>query len=183
MVPSKQNTDKFRIRNATETDLPVLVDFLAKLALHVAGTSPYTLKTEERERLMNALRASLSEPDKLIVVAELTSTRLVGMGYLYAWRNQGIWEQAGDVELKSGIIDDVWVEPDFRKIGVFSAILRELVAFAESHVIDVLVLEYAVSNKEAAATWTRLGFKPTGVHAAAFTTNVRNALAKRQKNS
>ncbi|WP_305907275.1 GNAT family N-acetyltransferase [Methylomarinum sp. Ch1-1] len=181
MVPSKQNTGKFSIRKATETDLPVLVDFLAKLALHVAGAPPHTLKIEERERLMDALRSSLSDPDKLIVVAESTSTRLVGMGYLYAWRNQGIWEQAGDVELKSGIIDDVWVEPDFRKIGVFSAILRELVAFAESHDIDELVLEYAVSNQEAAATWTRLGFKPTGVRAAAFTTNVRNALAKRQR--
>lgn len=176
---TKRNSEKFSIRNAIVSDLPVLVDFLAKLALHVAGAAPYTLKIEERERLMATLRASLSDPDKLIVVAETPNTRLVGMGYLYAWRNQGIWEQAGEVELKSGIIDDVWVEADFRKLGVFSAILSHLVAFAKSHDIDELILEYAVSNKEAAATWTKLGFKPTGVRAAAFTSVVQNALSKR----
>ena len=102
------------------------------------------------------------------------------MGYLYVWRNQGIWEQSGDIECKSGIIDDVWVEPNFRKLGVSSAILRELVAFAESQGIDELILEYAASNKEAAATWSKLGFKPTGVRAAAFTTVVQSALAKRR---
>lgn len=161
-----------------QADLPVLVDFLAKLALHVEGEPADTLKKEERNRLMAVLRSSLSDPDKLIVVAEATNARLVGMGYLYAWRNEDIWEQAGEVELKSGLIDDVWVEPDFRKLGVFSAIIRELVAFAESHHIDELILEYAVSNKEAAAIWTKLGFKPTGIRAAAFTTVVQDALAK-----
>lgn len=180
MAVNKGNADKFTIRKAVQADLPVLVDFLAKLALHVAGVPPQTLKKEERNRLMAVLRSSLSDPNKLLVVAEAASARLVGMGYLYVWRNQGIWEQAEEVEFKSGIIDDVWVEPDFRKLGVFSAILRELVTFAESHDIDELILEYAVSNKEAAATWTKLGFKPTGIRAAAFTTVVRDALAKRR---
>ncbi len=180
MVVNSDNAGKFTIREAVQADLPVLVDFLAKLALHVAGAPPHTLKKEERNRLMAVLRSSLSDPNKLLVVAEATNARLVGMGYLYVWRNQGIWEQAGEVEFKSGIIDDVWVEPDFRKLGVFSAILRELVAFAESHDIEELVLEYAVSNKEAAATWTKLGFKPTGVRAATFTSVVKDALAKRR---
>lgn len=180
MVATKNNAGKFTIRKAVEADLPVLVDFLAKLALHVAEESPHTLKTEEQGRLMTALRSSLSDPDKLIIVAESSSARLVGMGYLYTWHNQGIWEQVEEVEFKSGIIDDVWVEPDFRKRGVFRAILRELVAFAESHDIDELVLEYAASNKEAAETWTKLGFKPTGIRAAAFTTTVLSALARRR---
>ncbi|MFX4227947.1 MAG: N-acetyltransferase family protein [Porticoccaceae bacterium] len=181
MPATKGNTDRFKIRKATQTDLPVLVGFLAKLALHVAGEPPRTLKEEEQKRLMAVLRSALSDSNKLLVVAEAPNTGLVGMGYIYVWRNQGIWEQAGDVEFKSGIIDDVWVEPDFRKLGVFSAILRELVSFAESHDIHELILEYAISNKEAAATWTKLGFKPTGVRAAAFTKTVQDALAKRRQ--
>lgn len=181
MTVNKDSAAKFTIRKAVQDDLPVLVDFLAKLALHVAGEPPHTtLKKAERSRLMTVLRSSLSDPNKLLIVAEAGNARLVGMGYLYVWRNQGIWEQAEEVEFKSGIIDDVWVEPDFRKLGVFSAILRELVAFAESHDIDELILEYAVSNEEAAATWTKLGFKPTGIRAAAFTTVVQDALAKRR---
>lgn len=175
----KSDLDNITIRAACENDLSVLVDFLARLALHVAGAPPHTLKKQERKRLMTALRSSLSDPAKLIVVAEAGNARLVGMGYIYVWRSQGIWEQAGDIEFKSGIIDDVWVEPDFRKLGIFSAILRELVAFAQNHNIGELVLEYAASNKEAAAVWTRLGFRPTGIRAAAFTSVVQEALAKR----
>ena len=180
MVEKSANTREVMIRQAAQKDIPVLVDFLANLALHVAGNPPHTLKEDERKRLMAELRISLSDSKKLLVVAETSNARLVGMGYIYVWRNQGIWEQAREVELKSGIIDDVWVEPDFRKMGVFSAILGELVAFAESHGIVELILEYAVSNQEAAATWTRMGFQPTGIRAAAFTTVVRNALAKRR---
>lgn len=181
MLVNKDNVDtRFTIRKAAQADLPVLVEFLAKLALHVAGQTPKTLKKEEHKRLMAVLNSSLSDSNKLLVVAEASNGKLVGMGYIYVWRNEGIWEQAGEVEVKSGIIDDVWVEPDFRKLGVFSAILRELLAFAESHDIHELILEYATSNKEAAATWTKLGFKPTGVRAAAFTSVVLDALAKRR---
>ena len=180
MVITRDNAGNFRIRKAVQADLPVLVDFLARLALHVAGEPPHTLKKEERKRLMATLRSSLSDPGKLLVVAEAGDARLVGMGYLYVWRNQGIWEQSGDIECKSGIIDDVWVEPDFRKLGIFSAILRELLAFAKSHAINELILEYSTSNKEAAATWKKLGFQPTGVRAAAFTSVVQEALEKRR---
>jgi len=180
MMVTMNNSDNFTIRKAMQADVPVLVDFLAKLALHVAGEPPHTLKKAERSRLMATLRSSLSDPNKRLVVAETDDGRLVGMGYLYVWLNQGIWEQSGDIEFKSGIIDDVWVEPDFRKLGIFSAILKELLAFAESHAINELILEYAASNKEAAVTWSKLGFKPTGIRAAAFTTDVHEALAKRR---
>nr|WP_323806883.1 hypothetical protein [Marinobacter gelidimuriae] len=34
------------------------------------------------------------------------------MGYIYVWHSQGIWEQAEALVYRSGIIDDVWVEPE-----------------------------------------------------------------------
>lgn len=176
MVDKQANTDKFVIRKAAEADLPALVDFLAKLALHVAGAPPMKLKKNERSRLISVLRASMSDPDKLIIVAAQEDDRPIGMGYLYVVQNQGIWEQAEEVDSKSGFIDDVWVQPDFRNLGVFSAIIRELVAFAVSHGVYELILEYAVSNKEAEAVWNKLGFKVTGVRAAAYTKTVQEAL-------
>lgn len=180
MARKKSNNDKFAIRKAIESDLPVLVGFLAKLALHVAGAPAQTLKEGEYNRLLEVLRSSLTSRNKLLVVAEAPETGLVGMGYLYVWSNQGIWEQAGEVEFKSGIIDDVWVEPDFRNLGIFRALLRELVTFAETRGVHELILEYSATNKEAKAAWTNLGFTTTGVRAAAFTATVRDALAQRQ---
>ncbi len=179
MAIQQDNTDNFFIRKAVEADLPVLVDFLAKLALHVAGAPTLKLKKNERSRLMNVMRASLADPDKLIIVAAASDDIPVGMGYLYISRNQGIWEQAEETESKSAFIDDVWVEPDYRNQGIFRKIIHELVEFAENHDVHELILEYALSNKEAEAVWTRLGFKPTGVRAAAFTQTVQQVLAKR----
>lgn len=113
-----------------------------------------------------------------MIVAESKSAGLVGMGYVYIWRSQGIWEQSEPTEFKSGVIDDIWVEPEFRGLGILKALLRDLVTFAEEHHASELILEYSASNKEAKAAWTKLGFKPTGVRAAAFTSVVKQALAE-----
>lgn len=179
MVSKKKTANRYLIREAVEDDLTVLVEFLAKLALHVAGAPSHDLRDDERERLLSVLRSSLNDGNKQILVAEVPREGLVGMGYIYVSRNQGIWEQTSHVEFRTGFIDDVWVEPEFRKLGIFPDLLRGLVAFAESHGAGELVLEYAASNKEAKAAWTRLGFKTTGVRAAAFTSSVQEALASR----
>lgn len=170
---------QFTIRQAAAADLPTLVDFLASLALHVSGASPKKLKKKERQRLLAGLAESLDDEDKLIVVADVPDVGVVGMGSIIVWRNQSIWEQATPVEHKSGIIDNVWIEPSFRKMGMFVAILTELVGFAEKDGAFDLVVEYSLANKEAAAVWTKLGFEPTGVRAAATTVAVQNALADR----
>lgn len=179
MVSRKKTGKKFLIRDAVEDDLPVMVGFLARLALHVAGAAPQDLTDDERTRLLSVLRSSLGDPDKRLMVAEVPGAGLVGMGYIYVLRSQGIWEQTQHVEYRSGIIDDVWVEPDFRGLGIFPELLRRLVAFAESRGAYELVLEYSASNKVAKAAWTRLGFKTVGVRAAAFTSAVQEALANR----
>lgn len=179
MVTAKTGK-RFTIREAREADLPHLVGFLAKLALHVSGAPPQELKQSEFKRLLRTLHSALDDPNKQLLVAETRSAGLVAMGYVYIWRSQGIWEQSEAVEYKSGVIDDVWVEPEFRNMGIFKALLRRLVAFAEAHHASELILEYSASNKEAKAAWTRLGFKPTGVRAAAFTSAVKEALAEPQ---
>lgn len=176
MTAQGSQKPNFVIRQAKEPDLPVLVSFLAKLALHVAGSDPQTLKEGEQKRLTDVLRSSLDDENKRLFVAESPEAGLVGMGYVYVYRSQGIWEQTEPVAYRTGVIDDVWVEPEFRSLGVFRALLKRLVAFAESHNAHELVLEYSATNKQAKAAWTRLGFKTTGVHAAAWTSTVKAAL-------
>lgn len=177
----RKKTDRgFIIREAREEDLPEMVGFLTKLALHVSGTPPHELKESEHKRLLRTLHSSLDDPNRQLLVAESHSAGLVGMGYVGIWRSHGIWQQSGEDEFKSGIIDDVWVEPEFRKLGIFKALLRELVAFAEQHHASELILEYSASNREARAAWTRLGFKTTGVRAAAFISTVKQALTESQ---
>ena len=164
------------IREAVDADLSVLVEFLAKLAIHVAGGEPRTLKEEEQQRLMQVLRSALDDDNKCLLVAEDPKAGLIAMGYVYVWRSQGIWEQAEPVEYRTGVIDDIWVEPEFRSLGVLKALLKRLVSFAENHNAHELVLEYSLANKQAKAVWTKLGFKTTGVRASAFPSTVKAAL-------
>ncbi|QSP94767.1 GNAT family N-acetyltransferase [Marinobacter salinisoli] len=178
MAEKKAKQPNFLIREAIDTDLPVLVEFLAKLALHVAGSAPKTLKEGEYQRLLEVLHSALGDENKHLLVAEQPGRGLIGMGYVYVWRSQGIWEQVEPVEYRSAVIDDVWVEPEFRSLGVFRALLKHLVAFAESHHAHELVLEYAATNKQAKAVWTRMGFETIGVRASAFTSTVKAALAE-----
>lgn len=176
MADKRTKKPAFVIREAAEADLHVLVEFLVKLALHVSGAAPQVLKEKEHKRLFDVLSAALREDNKQLLVADHPKAGLVGMGYVYVWRSQGIWEQTEPVEFRSGIIDDVWVEPEFRSRGVFKALLRELVAFAEKHNAHELILEYSASNKQAKAAWTKMGFKTTGVRASAYTATVKAAL-------
>ncbi len=167
----------FVIREAREEDLPLMVEFLVKLALHVSGEEPQDLRESEYNRLLKALSSSLADQNKHLVVADSTEAGLVGMGYVYVWSSQGIWARTEPAEFKAGMIDDVWVEPEFRNRGILKALLRDLVAFAESHDVPELILEYSASNEEAGAAWSKLGFKPTGIRASAFTSTVKQALA------
>lgn len=176
MTKRRAQKPTFAIREAVEADLPVLVEFLVKLALHVAGGGPQTLRKKEHRRLTEVLRSALGDENKRLFVAESPEAGLVGMGYVYVWRSQGIWEQVEPVEYRSAVIDDVWVEPDFRSRGVFRALLKRLVGFAESRNAQELTLEYSATNKQARAVWTRMGFKTTGVCAAAYTSTVKAAL-------
>ena len=175
-MTAREQKPRYVIREATEVDLPVLVEFMVKLALHVADAGPQTLKEEEYQRLVGALRSALDDDSKKLFVADSPEAGLVGMGYVYVYRSQGIWEQTDPEEYRTGVIDDVWVEPAFRSLGVFRALLKRLVAFAECHNAHELVLEYSATNKQAKAVWTRMGFKTTGVHATAWTSTVKAAL-------
>lgn len=176
MTGTRAQKPSFAVREASEVDLPVLVEFLARLALHVAGDGPQKLKKKEHQRLMAVLRSALGDENKRLFVAESPEAGLVGMGYVYVWRSQGIWEQVEPVEYRSAVIDDVWVEPEFRSLGVFRALLKRLVSFAESRNAHELTLEYSATNKQAKAVWTKMGFKTTGVCAAAHPSTVKAAL-------
>ncbi len=68
------------------------------------------------------------------------------------------------------------VELEFRRRGVFRALLHGILAVAERHNAHELILEYSASNKQLKAAWTWLGFKTTGVRASAFTSTAKAAL-------
>jgi len=143
--------EQYLVREATGADIPVMVDFLVKLGLHVSGAPRQTLTQEAQSRLENFLHDYLEDTEKLLVVTCTGDGDVIGMGNIQIWRSPNLWEEAEHLDLTSGFIDDLWVEPAYRQKGILRRMLDVLVAFAESHGIAELVLEYSTSNREAAA--------------------------------
>jgi ribosomal protein S18 acetylase RimI-like enzyme len=98
------------------------------------------------------------------------------MGNLQVWHYPDFWENPERRGRFVGVIDDVWVEPTHRRRGINRRIVQKLLEFAASRGVQELILEYASSNREAEAAWTRLGFSPVGVRASATPAAVRAAL-------
>lgn len=162
------------ISEAEETDIPEVVELLFRLDAHVSGAPRDILRmTPEGEReLAERMRSHLVNPWKLLVVARHPEAGVVGMGDIALWKHAEVWENPERRGQWYGVIDDVWVEPDFRRQGLNRRMLRKLVEFARSHEVESLQLEYAASNREAARAWQELGFRPVGVRAAATAAEV-----------
>ena len=62
-------------------------------------------------------------------------------------------------DAKSGKLDDIWVEPNYRKKGLCKKIFSELVKFFKAKGIEMMVLNFVNGNLEAEAVWNRLGFQ------------------------
>ncbi|MCC5886250.1 MAG: GNAT family N-acetyltransferase [Gammaproteobacteria bacterium] len=165
---------KATIARAEERDISQVVELIFHLDAHVSGAPREVLKmTPEGERqLAGHFRSFLHNPYKLLLVARSARARVVGMGDIALWMQAEVWETPERQGQWYGIIDDVWVEPEYRGQGLSRLIVVELAAFARSHGVESLQLEYSTSNEEAARTWNRMGFRPVGVRAAASASEV-----------
>ncbi len=127
------------------------------------------------ERLDDLMSNSFS---KLLVADSGPGTKLLAMGDIALWHVDDMWKNPERIGVSYAVIDDLWVEPEARQFGISKAIVRDLVTFASENGINDLILEYATTNIEAEATWSRLGFKTTGVRAAAPVADVLNRLTE-----
>lgn len=170
--------DDITVREAEEDDVPTLVGFVVKLDAHVSGADAEALELtpKGRRQIARRLRGYIADPAKLLLVGEASGTGVVAMGDIALWYYEDIWRNPERQGMTAAYIDDLWVEADYRSSGVGRAIVERLVDFAAENDIQELTLEYSASNEEASATWERLGFRTTGVRAAATVTDVRRRL-------
>ncbi|MCC5872835.1 MAG: GNAT family N-acetyltransferase [Gammaproteobacteria bacterium] len=166
---------KVSITEAREDDIPQVIELLFHLDAHVSGAPREVLKMtpQGESHLASHFRSYLENPYKLLLVARAPRAGIVGMGDIALWKNAEVWETPERKEQWYGVIDPgAWVEPDYRRQGLSRLIVVELATFARRHGVESLQLEYSASNEEAARAWKRMGFRPIGVRAGAFATDV-----------
>lgn len=170
--------DHVTVREADEDDVPTLVRFVVKLDAHVSGADAEALQLtpKGRRQIARRLRGYVTDPAKLLLVGEVPGAGLVAMGDVALWYYEDIWRNPERQGMATAYIDDLWVEEEYRSSGVGKAIVGRLVDFAAANDIHELTLEYSASNEVASAAWERLGFRTTGVRAAATVAEVRRRL-------
>jgi len=169
---------KITITEAEEADIPHVMELLFHLDAHVSGASRELLSmtAEGEAELAKRFRSYITNPYKLLLVARHPRAGIIGMGDIVLWKHADVWETPERKGRWYAIIDDVWVEPDFRRQGLTRRMVLDLVAFARAHSVESVQLEYSASNQEAAETWARLGFRRIGIRAEATVTEVLNRL-------
>ena len=149
-------------RSAVVADLESLVDMRHRLQSHMKVSAPalFDLAPGWRARKRSFYRACLEEPDRrLVVLCDTGEETILGMGL-------GSVVENPDLEpARFGAIDDVWVEPQWRRRGLGSKIVADLFRFLDRRGVDRLTLSFAIGNVEAESFWTRMGFQPALVMA------------------
>lgn len=147
----------YQIRAATQADAKDLVRMRLALQAHVTRANPHlvAMTAQRAATLVNFYLGLLRDAKARVLVAcDLETEHVIGMAVGRILRQQEF--EPSEI----GRIDDVWVDPEQRRRGVCRAMVGQLLEFFERAKIEVLVLDYAVGNREAEQVWSRLGFQP-----------------------
>jgi len=168
-------SERFVFRTATLDDLHKVVRMRISLQKHMSERNPNLWQMSEKKvsDLPTFYRTAIDDPQSLLlVVQDEESSKVIGMGLGRICTHD---EYNPD---RSGRIDDVWIEPSFRRRGLCSSIVFRLIEFFRENNVESLVLDYSDGNTEAEAIWHLLGFK-TVIRTAI--TNVSDLRLKKEK--
>jgi ribosomal protein S18 acetylase RimI-like enzyme len=149
---------KFSVRRAEKKDIPDLMEMKTRLLLHMKKNNKYLwgISKDFIKNLQPYYEYQIDNPDVCLLIAyEEDTGAVIGMSM-----GKIKFHEEYDPHV-SGRIDDVWGEPMLRRHGVCEVMFSELINFFKERGISALVLEYAIYNKEAEITWSRLGFRPS----------------------
>lgn len=141
------NQTALRVREGTMTDINVLVEFNAAMALETEN------KTLDPRTLSAGVAAVLAEPRRgfyLVAEAERDVVGCLMITYEWSdWRNGDWWW-----------LQSVYVRPDYRRGGVFRTLYDEVERLAKARPDVVGVRLYVErDNKRAQQTYTSLGMR------------------------
>jgi ribosomal protein S18 acetylase RimI-like enzyme len=149
--------DRYLIRPAMEHEVDALARMRLALQAHMMKSNPnlFDLSRKKVSALTdNYLNELKKDTSRVLVVCDTDTDRIIGMGM------GRIFAHDEYIPDQSGRIDDIWIDPEHRRNGLCTALIRDIVSFFESRAIQSIWLNWVVGNAEAEATWTSMGFKP-----------------------
>jgi GNAT superfamily N-acetyltransferase len=122
--------------------------------LEAANLELWQMKAKARAQLGTQIRARLTTDQGCALVAEHPQEGIVGVIFGRVATNKRY------VPARAGIVDQLFVHEDHRRVGLGLRLVAALCRFFAEHDIDDLSLRYVVGNTEASGFWAALGFTP-----------------------
>lgn len=144
----------YTLRPARAADLEQLVDLLLALQDHIESSNAdlWRMKRDARHNLKGQVSGRLEAANSCALVAEHVEDGVVGLIFGRIIVNNRYTPS------RAGQIDQAFVRPDHRRLGVGSRLVARLCSFFASEGVEEVSLRYVAGNEEAAAFWTALGF-------------------------
>ncbi len=150
---------EIEIRQAEVPDIPLLIEMRKKLQKHMQENNKHLWGISDSfiQNLEAYYTSKIRKPSAKLLLAHEKGMpdKIIGMAL------GKIISSEDRVPPRSGRIDDVWVDPEYRRAGVCEIMVKDIVEFFRRNKVYDLVLEYAIYNREAEETWRKMGFHPS----------------------
>jgi len=148
------------IRAATPADRCHLIKMRLALQRRIEASNPRVWKTTDMSEKWQAHQVDemLNDKEGTVLIAE-KDDRSIGFAY-------------GHIEVRNhltpscvGFIRLIFVNKDYRKHGIGTSLIEEIVNYFKSNGVEEVSLNYILGNSEAKEFWKKLGFTPIKVSA------------------
>ena len=141
------------IRKAIQQDIEQVTNFGLILLKQHSDLDPYFTPTETVDKVYRRfLEGCLNSEDKLFLVAE-NNGKLVGYAVGEIQKRSPIF-----MITENGYINDVFVQAEFRKLGIARKFLIELKKWFKTKDIKYVELSVHAKNEIGKKTWAKFGF-------------------------
>lgn len=145
--------DNLTIRRATSSDVDTIAELRVLSQKHFEKSNPliWQITAEGKKLLKQKVENDMTNDNIQILLAEANGET---MGYV-----QGEVTRRSDYAPKTvGHISLTYVEKQFRRKGVGTRMVKELLRFFDSNEVENVTVRYIIGNKEAEGFWRKLGF-------------------------
>jgi ribosomal protein S18 acetylase RimI-like enzyme len=154
------------IRHADPSDIPSLLPMIAKTcALHQSWDAAKYGSVPHPERLyLDWLASLLKNQRHLCLVACSKESDAIASQQLIALLIATVEREIPLYSLKEfGFIQDLWVEPEYRHIGIARQMLEHAITHFTQLGIKQIRLDTASANDVARSLFTSIGFRPSRI--------------------
>jgi len=152
------NDKKIKIREASLRDLESVAELKLKLGKHERRFDK-EMKILPKRTIVTYLKKDVlgKNKGKIFVAVDESIRRIVG--YCIGWIDSGDWPWIEYRGLRAGYICDCFVLDKYRRRGIGSSLVKEMLKWLKSRKIKITHLGVYSRNKRAYNAWKSVGFR------------------------